>query len=214
MNCLVVAATALEITPFLEQYRLKSDLPEDIDVVITGIGLTAATYSLTKQLQFKRPELIIQAGIGGCYNKNIALGSDLAIKKEIVADQAVTEKAVLKTMFDLGLLGQNQYPYTKGWLENKTELLKKIKLKKVTGISVNEITTSSKKIKQYEEKFKPVVESMEGAALHYVALMEKIPFLQIRSVSNYAGERNKKNWKMKESIINLNLELTRLLQLL
>lgn len=214
MNCLVVAATALEITPFLEQYRLKSDLPEDIDVVITGIGLTAATYSLTKQLQFKRPELIIQAGIGGCYNKNIALGSVLAIKKEIVADQAVTEKAVLKTMFDLGLLGQNQYPYTKGWLENKTELLKKIKLKKVTGISVNEITTSSKKIKQYEEKFKPVVESMEGAALHYVALMEKIPFLQIRSVSNYAGERNKKNWKMKESIINLNLELTRLLQLL
>lgn len=214
MNCLVVAATALEITPFLEQYRLKSDLPEDIDVVITGIGLTAATYSLTKQLQFKRPELIIQAGIGGCYNKNIALGSVLAIKKEIVADQAVTEKAVLKTMFDLGLLGQNQYPYTKGWLENKTELLKKIKLKKVTGISVNEITTSSKKIKQYEEKFKPVVESMEGAALHYIALMEKIPFLQIRSVSNYAGERNKKNWKMKESIINLNLELTRLLQLL
>lgn len=214
MNCLVVAATAPEITPFLEQYRLKSDLPEDIDVVITGIGLTAATYSLTKQLQFKRPELIIQAGIGGCYNKNIALGSVLAIKKEIVADQAVTEKAVLKTMFDLGLLGQNQYPYTKGWLENKTELLKKIKLKKVTGISVNEITTSSKKIKQYEEKFKPVVESMEGAALHYVALMEKIPFLQIRSVSNYAGERNKKNWKMKESIINLNLELTRLLQLL
>lgn len=214
MNCLVVAATALEITPFLEQYRLKSDLPEDIDVVITGIGLTAATYSLTKQLQFKRPELIIQAGIGGCYNKNIALGSVLAIKKEIIADQAVTEKTVLKTMFDLGLLGQNQYPYTKGWLENKTELLKKIKLKKVTGISVNEITTSSKKIKQYEEKFKPVVESMEGAALHYVALMEKIPFLQIRSVSNYAGERNKKNWKMKESIINLNLELTRLLQLL
>lgn len=214
MNCLVVAATAPEITPFLEQYRLKSDLPEDIDVVITGIGLTAATYSLTKQLQFKRPELIIQAGIGGCYNKNIALGSVLAIKKEIIADQAVTEKTVLKTMFDLGLLGQNQYPYTKGWLENKTELLKKIKLKKVTGISVNEITTSSKKIKQYEEKFKPVVESMEGAALHYVALMEKIPFLQIRSVSNYAGERNKKNWKMKESIINLNLELTRLLQLL
>ncbi len=41
--------------------------------------------------------------------------------------------------------------------------------------------------------------------------MEKIPFLQIRSVSNYIGERNKKKWNMKESIINLNNELTSLL---
>jgi futalosine hydrolase len=53
---------------------------------------------------------------------------------------------------------------------------------------------------------------MEGAALHYVCLMEKIPFLQIRSISNYIGERNKKNWNMKESIINLNKELIRLLE--
>ncbi len=37
--------------------------------------------------------------------------------------------------------------------------------------------------------------------------MEKIPFIQIRSVSNYIAERNKKNWNMKESVINLNNEL-------
>jgi futalosine hydrolase len=89
--------------------------------------------------------------------------------------------------------------------------LKKVKLKKVRGVSVNEITTSKQKIKLYSEIFNPVVESMEGAALHYVCLMEKIPFLQIRSVSNYIGDRNKKNWNLKESIINLNNELTSLL---
>ena len=52
---------------------------------------------------------------------------------------------------------------------------------------------------------------MEGAALHYVGLMEKIPFIQLRAVSNYTGERNKKKWKMKEAIVNLNNELIRLL---
>lgn len=52
---------------------------------------------------------------------------------------------------------------------------------------------------------------MEGAALHYVCLMEKVPFIQIRAVSNYIAERNKKNWNMKSSIINLNTELIRLL---
>jgi futalosine hydrolase len=52
---------------------------------------------------------------------------------------------------------------------------------------------------------------MEGAALHYVCLMEKIPFIQLRSVSNYIAERNKKNWNMKESIGNLNQALIKLL---
>ena len=51
----------------------------------------------------------------------------------------------------------------------------------------------------YENKFLPVIESMEGAALHYVCLMEKIPFLQIRSISNYIGERDKKKWNMKDA---------------
>jgi futalosine hydrolase len=52
---------------------------------------------------------------------------------------------------------------------------------------------------------------MEGAALHYVALMEKIPFLQLRSLSNFVGERDKNKWLMKEAIINLNLELQSLI---
>ena len=215
MNCLIVAATVIEITPFLEQYRSKKSnlFPNlHIDVLITGIGLTATTYSLTRQLHIKRPGIIIQAGVGGCFNTSYPLGSVLAIKKEAIADQSVIELDQLKTMFSLKLVPQDQYPFSKGWLVNKSEILKKVKLKKVTGVSTNEITTSIQKVKFYKETFDPVAESMEGAALHYVCLMEKIPFLQIRSISNYIAERDKKNWNMKESIINLNKELIRLLE--
>jgi futalosine hydrolase len=215
MNCLIIAATSIEIAPFLEQYR-NDNFPAntDIDVLITGIGLTATTYSLTKQLNFKRPDLIIQAGVGGCFDPAIPLGTVLVIKQEAIADQSVIELEKLKTLFDLKLIPQNQYPFSKGWLINKSGFLKKIKLKKVRGVSVNEITTSKQKINFYKKKFIPVMESMEGAALHYTCLMEKISFLQIRSVSNYIAERNKKNWNMKESIINLNRELIRLLKTL
>ncbi len=58
----------------------------------------------------------------------------------------------------------------------------------------------------------PVVESMEGAALHYVCLMENIPFLQIRTVSNLMGERDKTRWKIKEAIKSLNESLVYLIQ--
>ena len=55
---------------------------------------------------------------------------------------------------------------------------------------------------------------MEGAALHYVCLCEKIPFLQLRCVSNYVGERDKSKWEMTEAISNLNIELNKIIEIL
>jgi futalosine hydrolase len=215
MICLLVAATVTEISPFLEYYRdTKNQLHNNlqVDVLITGVGLVASTYSITKQIQIRRPDIIMQAGIAGCFDKNIAMGSVVVVKQEAIGDQGVIESGKMNTLFDLGLVEKNQLPFSNGWLINKSEYLKKVKLKKVKGITINEITTSKQKIGFYQDSFEPVVESMEGAALHYVCLLEKIPFLQVRSISNYIGERNKKKWNIKESINNLNKELIRLLE--
>jgi len=62
------------------------------------------------------------------------------------------------------------------------------------------------------ENFSPDVESMEGAAFHYVCLLEKINFLQLRAISNRVGERDKSKWKLKESIENLNKELLNIIE--
>jgi futalosine hydrolase len=214
MNCLLAAATPLEIAPFLQQLR-KGKLPTaiNIDVLVTGIGLTATTYSIVKQLQLKKPDLVVQAGVAGCFDKKMALGTVVAVERETIADQSVIELRQLKTLFDLKLLPLNQFPFKRGWLVNPgRNLLKATRLPKVNAISVNEITTSRQKIKFYEQAFNPVVESMEGAALHYTCLMENVPFLQLRSLSNYIGERNKKKWNMKESVQQLNHVLIRILE--
>lgn len=209
MNCLVIAATSHEIAPFLQQLREDNPL-QDTDVLITGIGLMATTYALAHQLRIKRPGIIIQAGVAGCFDRSVPLGTVFAVKKEIVADLGVTEGNEIKTPVDLKLAQANQYPCTGGWLVNKNLPLKNSKLRKVTGISVNAITSAKQKATQYIQKFSPMVESMEGAALHYTALMENIPFLQLRAVSNYVTERNKKRWNMKDAIHNLNIELKKL----
>lgn len=204
-NILIVSATAKEIKPFLEYYRTVNR--KNIDVLITGIGLTAATFHLLRQINLKRPDFIIQAGVAGCFDEQIFLGTVVAVKQDTIADENALEFKKLKTIFDLKLILRNKFPYSNGWLINKTKELSKLKLKKVKGISVNQITSSGQMIRLYREQFHPVVESMEGAALHYVCLMENLPFVQMRSVSNYIGERNRKKWNMNESIDNLNYEL-------
>ena len=217
MNCLVIAATPIEIRPLLEKLK-EGNIPISnsiqLDVLITGIGLLATSYSLQKQIQLKRPDLIIQAGVGGCFDKKMKLGRVFIIKKEAIADQSVVELNALKTLFDLDLVPANQPPYQKGWLVNPHSILKKLRLPKVTGISVNEITTQPQKVRFYKKQFNPLIESMEGAALHYVALQEGIPFIQLRSTSNYIAERNKKNWNMPAAIHSLNQTLLNLLEVL
>jgi futalosine hydrolase len=213
MDILLISATATEIQPFFEYYR-TTKRTQNIDILITGIGLTAATYHLLKQVNLKRPGLVIQAGVAGCFDEKIPLGEVVVVKKEAIADQSVIELEKLKTLFDLELVPQDQFPFTKGWLENNNDILEKTNLKKVKAISVNEITTAEQRVKFYKDIFKPVVESMEGAALHYTCLMEKIPFIQLRSISNYIAERNKTKWDMKTSIINLNKELIKLIETL
>jgi len=211
-NILVAAATGKEIKPFIELVRTGQFT--NIDILITGIGLTASTYHFAKQLSLKKYGLVIQAGVAGSYDLNVPLGAVVAVKQDTIADESVIEMKKLKTLFDLKLVPQNQHPYKNGWLLNPhQENLKKTGLKIVKGISVNQISTSKQMIQFYRDMFDPATESMEGAALHYVCLMENVPFVQLRSISNYIGERNKKNWDMKDSIENLNNELLKILKM-
>ena len=209
MQVLIVAATAKEITPFLDYYQ-ENKHSLNADILISGIGLTATAYHLAKQINLKRPKLIIQAGLSGAFNKTLPPGAVVAVKQDTIADESVVELEKLKTIFDLKLVPQNQFPFKKGWLINPhTTLIKKTKLEAVKAVSVNQISVSKQSIDFYRKKFDPAIESMEGAALHYVCLMENVPFIQLRCVSNNIGERNKKKWNMSESISNLNNELIR-----
>ncbi|ULQ56755.1 futalosine hydrolase [Flavihumibacter rivuli] len=216
MHCLLVAATPQEIAPFTDHLCTTEKLEHidfDIDILITGVGSNAATYAITRYLQHKKPDLVIQAGVAGSFDPETPLGSVFAVKQDVFADQGVEEERSFKDIFDLDLQGKNEDPYKKGMLPNPyTNLVKRTRLKKATGITVNEITTNKKRAAHYAEKFKANLESMEGASLHYVCLMEHIPFLQVRAISNYIGERNKKKWKLNDAIQNLNKELIRLLE--
>jgi len=203
MNCLLISATPFEIAPFLEK-RAKDNTPAP-DVLVSGIGLVAAAYAITRQLQLRKYDLVLQAGIAGCFDRQLPLGSVVSISRDTLADQGVMEDGTLKTVFDMKLAPENRFPYTKGWLVNPhKEWLKKTGCKAVKAISVNEISTGRKRIALLAEKYGAVAESMEGAAFHYACLMEGVPFVQLRGLSNYVGERNKAKWKMKDAIVSLN----------
>src|SRR4051812_18157955 len=187
MQLLLCAATPFEIGPVLD--HLRQSPQTGVHTLITGVGMLAATHSLTREVLTRRPNFIVQAGIAGCIDRSLPLTKVVIVESETIGDLGVEEPAGFRSLFDLNLLQRNDPPWTNGRLRNNLELLKNTGLSLVDGVTVNEISTRPDRIDLYRNALGASVESMEGAALHYVALMENIPFLQIRSLSNFAGER-------------------------
>jgi futalosine hydrolase len=208
MRVIISAATMgewmdayLKLSPFYsgESKRLNISFHE------SGVGMLASAFSLTKIALYEKPDLIIQAGIAGCFDSNIALGKTFVVQEEILGNAGVEEDGKWKDIFELKLEKSSYPPFEKRRLPNQWEKeYNLLKLPAVSAVTVNEITTNPVRIKQLLNKYNPTLESMEGAALHYVCRKCEIPFLQIRSVSNYVGERDKSLWKMEEALKNLN----------
>ena len=181
----------------------------------SGIGLLASSVSLMKMFVQETPSLIIQVGIAGCFDKKVPLGKVFAVKDDFAGDIGVIENKVWKDLFDLKLDKANDAPYEKKSLPNPwLSQYNLLKLPTKKGVTVNTISTDKNKIDLYSGRYKATLESMEGAALHYMGRDLNIPFIQIRAVSNYVGERNKAKWKMKEAIYNLNETLLQYLDAL
>ncbi|MEP7318599.1 MAG: futalosine hydrolase [Panacibacter sp.] len=208
MRVVITAATIGEWMPaFLDINTLYTSESNRFKVSFHqgGVGLLSNAVSLTKLAFEDKPDIIIQVGIAGTFNNTLPLGKTVAVKEEILGDTGVEEDGKWKDIFDLKLEKSNYPPFEKKRLPNQwLEKFNLLKLEEVTAITVNEITTSKERITQLTKKYNPVTESMEGAALHYVCREMNIPFLQIRAVSNYIGERDKTQWQIKEAITSLN----------
>jgi futalosine hydrolase len=205
MRVIITAATNLELNSCakkVSQVFKKSKLK--ISFHATGIGMLASGVKLTQLASTYKPDLIIQMGIAGSYIKTEPLGKVIVVASESIADLGVRENGTFKDLFETGLQKENEAPFKKRKLINQG--VKKVNLLKTNtaaAVTINEITTSAKRIKEIIAAYNPVLESMEGAALHYVGGLTITPFIQIRAISNYVGERNKAKWKIKESIEQL-----------
>ncbi|MBK8610269.1 MAG: futalosine hydrolase [Chitinophagaceae bacterium] len=204
MQILLLAATEAEIQ------SIKTNHPA-IDVLITGVGAPATIYQLQKKIGQQPYDLVVQAGVAGSFNDQIKLGTVVLVGQDCFADLGTEENGHFLPMGKTAFADEHAYPFENGWLKNPNRFLLNTHLPVTRAITVNKVSDSQLQKQQFIETWNPDIESMEGAALHFVCLQEKLPFIQIRSVSNYVGERDKTKWKLHEAIASLHAELTALL---
>lgn len=208
MKVLIVSATEFEVEPL----KVQKFNGLDLSFLVTGVGTVQTTYKLTRELGREAYHLVINAGIAGTYNPELSIGTVVNIISECFADLGAEDKdGSFLSATSIGLLPLDQIPFRDGLLWNEAAAQFDF-LPKAKGITVNTASGTEASIKAIKNLFNPDVESMEGAAVFYVCLLQNIPFLEIRAVSNLVEPRNREAWNIPLAIEKLNETLSGLLQ--
>ncbi len=221
MDLLLVAATPFEIAPtlqYLQQSFVKTDTGTfqrghlTVYPLITGVGMVATTWQLAQSFGRNRPGLALQAGIAGALDPQLKVGDVFHVTAERFGDLGVEETdGRLTDLFEMDLLEPDTPPFVNGFLRNTVAAENRF-LPTVQGLTVNKVHGSALSIAAIRRKYPDAqVESMEGAAFFYACQLAAIPFLEIRSISNYVEPRNREAWDLPAAIGNLNIVLRNLL---
>jgi futalosine hydrolase len=222
MRGLIVAATHQEIEPFLKRISATSFKGQskfsvtwqnlDLDFLIVGVGMVAMSASLSRHLVLEKYDFLLNAGIAGSFLKGPSIGSVVLVGVEIFGDLGVENgDESFSDLFDLGLAQSHQYPFSDRLLNCNYNDPGQFNLPVVTGLTVNRVHGSPYSINKIYQKYRPDIETMEGAAFFYVALFANIPFLQIRAISNVVEKRNRAAWRIEEALENLSIEMVAVL---
>lgn len=167
-----------------------------IETLVTGMGIPATIYSLSKKISNNKYDFIINIGIAGSFTESLSMGEVVEVVEDCFADLGVDN-------------GTAFIPLTT--IENKANFFSntpKTNLFKARGITVNTVTGTTLRKNWLKNQYLPHIETMESAAIFYVCQNENIPFLVLRSISNEVGQRNKQYWNIPLAVKNLWLTLS------
>lgn len=195
MQILIVAATRAEIEPLLSHFIDK----RPFDVLITGVGMVATAFAMGGQLGVKKYDLVINLGIAGSFDRNIALGEVVEIAQDTLSELGAEDDLQFIPIKNLGF-GESRYEAT----AKLSAYYKGATLKIANAITVNKVHGDDVSIAEITNRLQPQIESMEGAAFFYACQQAGVAGVQIRAVSNYVEKRNRDNWKIGLAVKNLN----------
>ena len=218
---LIVAACRFELDPLLRKMdQVKHryvggregwqgyymEMP--IFLLVSGVGGVNASQAITAALEKEiKPALVLQTGCGGGFRSaGVKVGDVCFATYEYdvhLGLEAEQGEAATPLPFDVlpDLKVPNQFEVDGEALSNATRLKPELKRQNIgfhqgPFISVGTITTSDETAANYYNQYGAIVENMEGAATAQVCQHYRIPFLEIRGISNFVGHREREQWEL------------------
>jgi futalosine hydrolase len=198
LRVLIVAATAAEIAPLVEQIGNSSRQHE---LLIAGVGMVATAARCSRTLATERFDVALNVGVCGSFDPEYQPGTVVHVVSDRMAELGAEDGDGFLDIEALQLLQpgdrveiSNQRPPHSATLSS---------LPAVRGITVNTVHGREASIQAVVKRFRPQVETMEGAAFMYACTLAGVEYAQVRAVSNIVEPRNRAAWKLEEAVARL-----------
>jgi len=205
MKLLIVTATEAEIK-LLKDSCSELQQKHQINFLHTGVGMAVTAYALTKELMQNNYDLVINAGIAGSFFRGIKVGEVVMVQHELFAELGAEDDKDFIKFSEMNLPGPYAFKNAKVLSGAYYSSLKKVK-----AATVNKVHGNEENISAFIKLHSTEIESMEGSSIAMVCEAEQIPYVQIRSISNYVTKRNRDAWDIPTAIKNLNEGLRKLI---
>jgi len=181
-------------------------------VLVTGIGPLCAALRLGRLLGAGEVSGVVNLGVGGSFDTNaLPLGSVAVANLEIWPEYGLrTEAGVDASTFDFPLLSTPAGPVRQSIALDPDKAAHALGLTlpalwpRVTSLTVAGVSADEATAKAHHRHHGAALENMEGFALALACLDAGLPFLEVRSVSNAVGTRDKSGWNLPDALSALN----------
>lgn len=185
-------------------------------VQVAGVGPVAAAVNTAKTLATATEayDLVISAGIAGGFPGVAEVGS-LVVSSEIVAADLGAETAEgFSSLDELGF-GSNRVQVEANLAERVATVLRATGLPVAVGpmLTLATVTGTAETAKRLAARVPgAVAEGMEGYGVALAAQDLGLPVLEIRSISNPVGPRDRTAWKIKEALQALEVAFSKIVE--
>ncbi|WP_227939202.1 futalosine hydrolase [Alkalihalobacillus deserti] len=178
---------------------------QGVEVAVVGVGVVSAAVNTAFILAATKFDLVINAGIAGGFKGKIDVESIVVSSELIAADLGAETQGGFSNLEELNLgstcIKVNETLYT-----SVTKALIEQGLQARSGpiLTLSTVTGTLETAEKLAKKVpNAVAEAMEGFGVAVAAERKNIPVLEIRSISNMVGPRDRDAWKIKEALVAL-----------
>jgi len=227
VTLVLATATALEMRAALKNLETRAnalaDVPErgavrallagrEALLLVTGVGPVNAALEIGRILGQFDVSGVIHAGLAGSYDKDRApLGSAVLAVAEAYPEYGVAG--------DDGLAQTSAFPFAQ-WEGGEQKVFRRIALqpdqaaaalgltlapdiRRGTFLTVAGVTGTRQRAQALASRHEALAENMEGFPFALAVLIENVPYMELRTISNGVGERDRTKWTFKEALERL-----------